>query len=304
MLGILIAVADGLLQVVPGSDPERAVDGPAFAALDYRNGVAIAGAAGAGAWVHDGRRWEQRLEGDVRAVRVAPDGRLFAGLAPPVVFVSHDQGESWNEFESVRHIARHNRVATPVGHTAPYVSCFAFPRDGVLVGIAAGGVWHTHDNGRSWLRRGDGLDPSVHFAIEHPEQRDRLFATADSGIFRSDDAGFSWVQSLGGLDRSWGGSVAVVPGAPDRLVLTASRHALGRDGALFRSANGGVTWSRVMLEDEDEWPLVPVVTRVWNSEDTLFAAAGERLWGSHDGGRRWLALAAGLPPAHAIAAAL
>jgi hypothetical protein len=131
-----------------------------------------------------------------------------------------------------------------------------------------------------------------------------MFATADSGVYRSDDAGFSWLQSLGGLDRSWGNSLAVVPGAPDRLVLSVARHAEAREGALFRSANGGVTWSRVMLGGESEWPLAPVVTRMWDSEDTLFAAAGEQVWGSHDGGAAWIALAAGLPVSHAIAAAL
>ncbi|MDA0365651.1 MAG: hypothetical protein O3B31_10580 [Chloroflexi bacterium] len=304
MLGILLGGDEGLLEVIPGSAPERVIADQAFTSLDYRAGVALAGAPGAGAWVHTGKRWEQCLEGAVHAVRVAPDGRLYAGLEPAAVFVSSDRGVTWREFESVRHIVRHNRFATPAGHDAPFIADFAFPKEGLLLAITGGGVWHTHDDGRSWLRRGDGLDVSVHALLEHPEQRDRMFATADSGVFRSEDAGFSWLQSLGGLDRSWGGGLAIVPGAPDRLVLSASRHAHGVDGALFRSANGGVTWSRVMLEQEDEWPLAPVVTRVWDSEDTLFAAAGDKLWGSHDGGRQWLALAEDLPTSRAIAAAL
>lgn len=304
MLGILLAGDDGLLEVIPGSAPQHAIADQLFTSLDYRDGVAIVGAPASGVWVHAGKRWEQRLEGAVRAVRVAPDGRLYAGLEPAAVFVSSDRGITWSELESVRHIARHNRFATPAGHEAPFVASFAFPKEGMLVGIRGGGVWHTHDNGRGWLRRGDGLDPSVHMLLEHPEQRDRMFATADSGVFRSEDAGFSWLQSLGGLDRSWGGAIAIVPGAPDRLVLSVSRHPHGVDGALFHSANGAVTWSRLMLAEEDEWPLVPVVTRVWDSEDTLFAAAGDKLWGSHDGGRQWLSLADGLPIARAIAAAL
>jgi len=304
VLGILIASDEGLLQVIPGSDPERAIVGRAFASLDFRSGVAIAGAPGAGVWVHAGKRWEQRLEGDVQAVRVAPDGRLFAGLEPAGVSVSGDRGITWSELESVHHIARHNRFVTPTGHEAPFVASFAFPKEGVLIGITGGGLWHSHDEGRTWLRRGDGLDPGVHSVLEHPEQRDRVFATAESGVFRSEDAGFSWLQSLGGLDRSWGGTIAIVPGAPDRLVLSVSRRGPGADGALFRSANGGVTWTRLMLDEEDEWPLAPVVTRVWDSADTLFVAAGDKVWGSHDGGRQWITLAGGLPAARAIAAAL
>ncbi|MBM3138988.1 MAG: hypothetical protein FJZ92_01935 [Chloroflexi bacterium] len=304
MLGILLGVDEGLLEVVPGSKPEHAVRGPRIAAIDYRDGIALAGAPSEGAWLHTGRRWGQCFDGDVRAVRVAPDRRLYIGVEPAGLFVSTDRGATWSELETLQHVTRHHQFPTPAGHRAPYVSGVAFPKEGLLVAIGGGSVWHSHDDGKSWLRRGDGLDPQVHATLEHPEQRDRFFATTDSGVFRSDDAGFSWVQSLGGLDRSWGGTVAIVPGAPDRLVLAMSRHAPGRDGALFRSANGGVSWSRLMLGEEDEWDLAPVVTRVWDSEDTLFAAAGDKVWGSHDGGRNWLSLAEGLPTAHAIACAL
>ena len=304
MLGILLGVDDGVLEVLPGSDPTRGFESARVTSLDYRDGVAIAGAPGEGAWVHDGKRWQRRLEADVRTVRIGPDGRLFAGTEPPNLFVSADGGASWDELSTLTYVWKHNQFPAPAGHRSPPIAGVAFPRDGLLVAIGGGGVWHSHDAGKSWLRRGEGLDPVVHQVIEHPEERDRMFATTDSGFFRSEDAGFSWVQSLGGLDRSWGGSVAIVPAAPDRLVLAIARHAPGTDGALFRSANGGLTWTRVMLEEEDEWALAPVVTRVWDTEDTLFVAAGDKVWGSHDGGKQWHRLADGLPVAHAIAAAL
>jgi len=76
------------------------------------------------------------------------------------------------------------------------------------------------------------------------------------------------------------------------------------DGALFRSANGGVTWTRLMMESEDEWEHAPLVARLWDSEDTLFAVAGDKVWGSHDGGRSWVTLADGIPQALALAPAL
>jgi photosystem II stability/assembly factor-like uncharacterized protein len=304
VLGILLGVDDGILELLPGADPERAFTSGRVTSLDYRDGVAIAGVPGEGAWVHDGKRWQRRLDGDVRTVRVGPDGRLFAGTEPPDVHVSTDRGATWEELHSLTFVWKHNQFPAPAGHRSPPLSAIAFPRDGVLVGIGGGGVWHSHDGGKSWLRRGEGLDPTVHAVLEHPEERDRMFASTDSGFFRSEDAGFSWVQSLGGLDRSWGCTFAIVPAAPDRLILSVARRAPGVDGAIFRSANGGLTWQRVMLGDEDEWEIAPTVTRVWDSEDTLFVAAGDKVWGSHDGGRAWHPLADGLPQAYALAAAL
>ncbi len=75
-----------------------------------------------------------------------------------------------------------------------YVVGVAFPKEGMQVAVGGGGAWHSHDEGRNWLRRGDGLDPLIHTIQEHPEQRDRLFATTSTGFFRSDDAWATWVR--------------------------------------------------------------------------------------------------------------
>ena len=53
MLGILLAVDDGLLQVIPGMDAERAIEGPRMTAVDYRDGLAVATAPGEGIWVNE-----------------------------------------------------------------------------------------------------------------------------------------------------------------------------------------------------------------------------------------------------------
>ena len=320
MLGILLAVDDGLLQVIPGQDPVHAIEGPRFIGVDYRDGVAIAAAPGRGAWVFEDDRWQRRWEGDASFARVGPDGALWIGTFDARLHRSEDRGTTWREIEGLQNVVKHRRMAAPAGYKQPYVAGVLFPKEGELIGIAGGGAWHTRDGGRNWLQRSDGLDPMLHHLQDHPEQADRLFASTDSGLYRSDDGGFSWVQSLGGLDRSWGGAIAVLPGAPDVLLFAAARHAPGVEGALFRSPNGGVTWSRVMLEGNadaavtpgsqsdrgaagDEWPRIPCVTRLWDSEDTAFASAGDKVWASHDTGRNWMPLASGLPPANAIVAA-
>lgn len=306
MLGIVLGTEDGILELIPGSEPERPVTGIRVTSLDYRDGVAVAAAEDEGVWVHDGRRWEQRWEGEPTAVRVAPDGRLYAGTEAAGLWLSDDRGETWNEIEGMRNVVRHNSFRAPAGHAAPYVAGVAFPKEGVLVAIAGGGAWFTRDDGQSWLERGDGIDHALHAMREHPEQRDRVFASAESGFYRSDDGGFSWVQSIGGLDRSWGGSLAVMPGSPDTLLFAAASRSDGGGGALFRSANGGVSWKWVDLGDDSlgDWDHMPVVARVWDSEDTAFAAGGGRVWGTHDAGRSWLELADGLPTPLAITAAL
>lgn len=49
------------------------------------------------------------------------------------------------------------------------------------------------------------------------------------------------------------------------------------------------------LGARDEFARAPLITRVWDSEDTLFALADRTAWGSHDGGASWIELAKDLP---------
>lgn len=308
VLGLLIGTDDGLLELIPGDQPRNGFHGAAVTTIDYRDGIALAGARGAGAWVHDGRAWRSTFDGDVRCARIGPDGTLYLGLTPAGLTRSRDGGESWEEMEGVQNVIRHHREArATMGSVASSVSGVLFTEEGMLIGIAGAGAWFTRDDGVTWLRRSDGLDSDMHRMWEHPERPDRVYASTASGFYRSDDGGFSWVQSLSGLDRSRAGDVAVLPGSPDRLVLACARRASGESGALFSSANAGVSWTRVYLNEQDEFgdfDHAPLVARVWDSIDTLFVLADGAVFGSHDAGRTWIELASGLPRAHALAAAL
>lgn len=309
MLGLLIGSDEGLLELIPGEAPARAIEGSPITTIDYRDGLAIA-AGPEGAWVHAGRRWERVWTAEEgtrgRSVRVDPTGALYLGLEPAALLVSANRGELWEPLEGVRTLLRHERnIETPHDAAAPYVAGLAFPSEGFVVGIAGGGAWSTRDRGASWLRRSEGLDPMIRRLWEHPERGDRLYASTESGLYRTDDGGFTWVQSLSGIDRSYGGDAVVVPGAPDRLLLTVARQRDGTGGALYTSANGGVTWRIEALGGQNEFARAPLLTRVWDSEDTLFALADGTAWGSHDGGRAWVALAEGLPEdAHVLVGAL
>ena len=310
MIGIVLATDAGLLQVLPGSTPRLILPDVSAVALDYRDGIALAAAPGNGVWLADAtlpggeERWQQVWDGDARCARIAPDGTLCVGAGRSTLMLSHDRGATWQRMETLDSVVRYEqnraRATTPA---ESYFAGLAFPGDGLVAAVFGAGAWYSADLGRSWLARSQELDRHVVAIWEHPERSDRMYAAADSGLYRSDDAGFSWIQCLGGLDRSLASHVAILPGAPDAILLSASRHSREQEGALFRSANGGVTWSPLSLGGDYEWDAAPLVTRLSGTPDTAFALAGGRLWGSHDRGVSWLPVAEGLPAARALVAA-
>ncbi len=318
MPGILIGTDDGVLEVIPGEEPVRFLDGMRISSIDYRDGVAAAAVPGHGVWVSlsnaghqftrwSGEGWTQVWEGDAHTVRASPGGEIYVGASPPALFAVFPGAVEANELGAFRGALRGE------SGTGTEVVAIGFPDSGpegiLYAAVAGGAVWCAPDPGTTlqferFEKRSDGLGSDLRGLWVHPERPDRVFASTASGFFRSDDAGRTWVQSISGLDRGRASSLVVMPGSSDALVLACARREPDLDGALFRSANGGVSWTRLMLENADEWERAPLVARLWESEDTLFAVAGEKIWGSHDGGRSWVELADGISAANAMAPAL
>lgn len=325
MIGIVLALEEGgLLHALPGAAAERTLPGVRCAALDHRDGLALAAAPGDGVWAHRGDGWRRVREAGAGVVRIDPAGVCWAAAEGPSLHRSADGGESWDELANVPSIVRAHAARRPGvrrGGETPIVGV-AFPHGHLLLGLRGVGAWLSRDGGQTWMR-GDQIELSarseplqatdlgehLNGLWEHPLLSDRLYAASRRGFFRSDDGGFTWQRAQQGLDRLHADGVAVLPGAPDTLLLSASSRPPGggeaeAGGALFRSPNAGLRWERVRLGEEDEWARPPLVAAVTGGLAMLFAHAGSRLWASHDGGARWLPIAEDVPPARAMIAAL
>ena len=312
LLGVLIGTERGLYQLLPGEPLQRILPDMEITSLDVRDEVALAAVPGRGVWQHDGgpaTAWRQVWEGDPRCVRIDSRGIRHIGAAPAALLRAAPGEEEWTASPSLDSVVRYQRTRSRGGSGSSWeLSAIAFPGSALLVAVGGAGAWLSNDEGRSWMPRSEGIDPNVTGLQEHPERSDRVYATTGGGLFRSEDGGFSWLQSISGLDRSVAHSAAVLPGAPDAMVLSASRRAGGSGGALFRSIDGGVRWIRLILGDEDEWAEAPLVASLPGSRDTVFAFADGVIWASHDRGGDWRPLtdppARPLPRARCLAVAL
>ena len=92
MLGLLLAIDDGLLEIMPGSAPEQPISGHRFTSVDYYDGLGIAGAAEEGVWIHSGNAWAQLWDGDPHSVRVSPERHLFIGTSDGRLLLSLIRG--------------------------------------------------------------------------------------------------------------------------------------------------------------------------------------------------------------------
>ena len=191
------------------------------------------------------------------------------------------------------------------------------------MGAVNGGVWKSQDYGRTWNPIFDSQPTqsigAIAIAPSNPEivyvasgeglQRPDL--SVGDGIYKSVDGGKTWTH-LGLRDGQQIPALAVDPHDPNRVFAAVLGHPYGpnQERGIFRSADGGATWQKVLYKDENTGgsgvgidPSNPevVYASLWQSrlgpweDNNSFEGSGGGLFKSTDGGNTWRKLSNGLP---------
>jgi photosystem II stability/assembly factor-like uncharacterized protein len=192
-------------------------------------------------------------------------------------------------------------------------------------GSADGGVWKTSDAGRTWapLFQQEGVasigalevapsDPRVLY-VGTGQITTRWDVTCGRGVFRSGDGGLTW-ERRGLTESEHIGRMWVDPRDANTVLVAALGHLYGKNAerGVFRSTDGGASWSKVLFVDEDTGavdlagdPTHPDVLFAatwqarqypWQSYFTPIAGPGSGIHRSVDGGKTWTRLSGnGLP---------
>ena len=205
------------------------------------------------------------------------------------------------------------RYIGPVGNRVSSVVGIPGQPNIYYVGAASGGVFKTTDGGTHWEAIFDSQpvlsigslaiapsDPNIVWAGTG-EAWIRSHISVGQGIYKSTDAGKTW--ALMGLEKTGRiGRVVVDPNNPDVVLACALGHAYGpqQERGVFRTTDGGKTWTRVLFIDENcgcadvvmdannssilfagMWPLE---MHTWGRES---GGPGSGLFKSTDGGVTW-----------------
>jgi photosystem II stability/assembly factor-like uncharacterized protein len=192
-------------------------------------------------------------------------------------------------------------------------------------GAADGGVWKSTDAGRTWTPSfQDESVASIGALVVAPSDPDVLYAgtgqvstrwdiPVGDGVYRSSDGGESW-ESCGLVESEHIGRLWVDPRDAQVVLAAALGHLYGpnTERGVFRSEDGGRTWSRVLFVDDDTGavdlagdPSAPDVLFAatwqarrwpWQAYFTPITGPGSGIHRSSDGGRTWTRLVGnGLP---------
>ncbi|MGB5237157.1 MAG: glycosyl hydrolase, partial [Flavobacteriaceae bacterium] len=129
------------------------------------------------------------------------------------------------------------------------------------VAYASGGLWHTNNNGTSFIPAMDSTstqnlgDIAVHWPsgtiwAGTGESNASRSSYAGIGIFKSTDMGKNW-QHMGLADSHHIGRILINPENPDEVVVGATGHlySANEERGIYKTTDGGQNWKQVLYID-------------------------------------------------------
>jgi photosystem II stability/assembly factor-like uncharacterized protein len=167
---------------------------------------------------------------------------------------------------------------------------------------AGGGVVKSTDSGATWQVVSSGLpknNPCTSVTLDpksDPNARTLYAAMFGDGVYKSTDGGKSW-QKKPGVGREGNFHVYAVRFGPDGALyalVTGKRNGSSFDvaGGLWRSADGGDTWTELTAGQNFWWPTEFAVhprdpKKIFLSNSDVPQKSGGGLYATEDGGKSW-----------------
>ena len=266
----------------------------------------------------------------------AERGTWYAGTSPQGLFRSDDGGDTWvplpgvNDAPALRGIMGAEQDGTPDGPKLHSVIVDPDDADHLLFGMSSGGVHESHDGGRTWQARVEGLevvegfDPAtltfhdphcVRLAPAAPGRPPRLWQQNHCGIYRLDRPGHRWERVGRAMPPDVGDvgfPMVVHPRDPDVAWVFPMdgntvwpRTSPGGRPAAYVTGDAGASWQRLDdgLPEGQAWWTVKRQAMTVDAEAVpalyLGTSSGE-FWIGRDEGRRWNLVARHLPEIYAV----
>ncbi len=258
-------------------------------------------------------------------------GVWYAGTAPAGLFVSRDNGDTWESVEGFNdnphYVEWATQGETPDGQFLHSILIDPRDPDHMYLGISIGGCFESTDRGKSWapLNKGVAADflpnPDVEFGhdphciVYHPANPDRLYQQNHCGIYMIDRPSTKWERIGRNMPEEIGDiGFPIVPHPSDINTAwvfpmdgTEVWPRTSPDGkpAVYATTDGGLTWKKRNKGLPAKHAYFTVKRQAMTADSSnpvgiYFGTTSGEIWGSNDEGKSWECIARHLPEVYSL----
>lgn len=195
--------------------------------------------------------------GDARRFAFDPHdpSRIYLGTTDSWIYVSNDGGSSWSrlaELPSRDHLVVDSLVVDREDPSTLYAGVYVMDQ-------TDGGVFISHDRGRSWTQAEGMRGQSVFALVQAASAPNTFVAGTLKGVYRSDDKGMHWreISPQGSREVHEVQSVAIDPNDANTIYA-------GTWHLPWKTTDNGAHWSSIkdgLIDDSDVFSMVIDRTR-------------------------------------------
>jgi photosystem II stability/assembly factor-like uncharacterized protein len=260
---MIFGTNDGVWTMADGRGERIALPGKDVSHVATRGGRTVAAVPRDGLYEVSNGGETLVWKGDARACAIGPDGSLYVGIEPAMIFRSCDDGKSWKRFDSIDELpTRANWYFPPPPHE-PHVRSIDFlPNEpsSVLAGVEVGGVLLSRDYGETWKEMNNGVHVDVHTVRPDPSGSGLMIAVTGGGLYVSEDNGDSWERREEGLGQGYAVGLHFNPQRAGEALIATGQRPPGIDAQVYHSVDAGRSWKKVKdAALPERYDRVPVV---------------------------------------------
>jgi photosystem II stability/assembly factor-like uncharacterized protein len=257
--------------------------------------------------------------------RVDDAGTVYAGVDPASLWVSTDNGKTWEINEGLASHPTRERWEPGAGGLCLH-TIIPDPTNAarMWVGISAVGCVRTDDGGRSWVFANKntraGFLPTeypefgqcIHRLVQHPTEPEVLYQQNHCGIYKSTNGGEDWIDIQHDLPSEFGFPIALDAHHPNTVYVVVedpmARHNVGKEFSVYRTQDGGERWEPMTNGLPEGNGVLLGVLRHGMCTDTIdpcgvyVGTNTGQLFASRDRGDSWQMIADFLPPIYSVEA--
>ncbi len=222
---------------------------------------------------------------------------LYAGYDNCEIFRSDSGGERWRQLPVT--VRFPEVTVAPGANPAKRVLELAVnpaDPDEIYGAVEVGGIIRSLDGGEHWENMSHGQyvnDDTVdmHGVLVGRWRPGTVLAIGRAGLFCSTDRGEHWTSArltpLNAKGQTYCRDIREVPGDPKTIWVAAGANFQSDLGALFRSVDGGATWTRLDMGVEVKTTMFALAFDRRQPRNMYCVSSGGEVFASDDGGQHW-----------------